>query len=671
MQYMMKPFWIWGILTSLLLAATTLVYGAGNGTSAEGTGFEITDSVLETLANDIAKVPGSVDEQDLSALEQLKGQVFHVEDKFLANIAGLLSGDSSPAFKYLVSYRASKSLVFPRPINTYLGEEKLNILGKLSNRFAAESFYLIASLIFLCAIIHTFLTAKFRSIAHHLALIYEESIKQGYPREGKRFGAEVMHFVGEVEAVFGMWAVLLGIVILLYFGPSLMMHYFSHVNYTEPMFVVVVMTLASTRPVIKLAELIMERIANRLGGTLTAWWFTILIIGPLLGSFITEPAAMTISALLLANKFYSLNPSPQFSYATIGLLFVNISVGGTLSHFAAPPVLIVAAPWHWDFGFMLGNFGWKATLGILIATTIYYLFHKTELQEMDQKYANLAMQRQLEVTVIDQNTLEKEFYKIEVAINEDLGFKASFDEKCKQIKVRLKEKIVDKLLNSPHLESAFDKVFEENKRREMQKNLPGLLASKERAVYRDPNWDQRPDAVPGWIMLVHVGFIAWTVINAHYPPLFIAGFLFYLGFAQATAPFQNRTDLKPALLVGFFLAGLVIHGGLQAWWIAPVLGSLSEIPLMVGAAFLTAFNDNAAITFLSTLIPNLADELKYAVVAGAVTGGGLTVIANAPNPAGQSILSKYFQNGVSPSGLAKAALIPTIIMGLCFMLLRF
>lgn len=90
---------------------------------------------------------------------------------------------------------------------------------------------------------------------------------------------------------------------------------------------------------------------------------------------------------------------------------------------------------------------------------------------------------------------------------------------------------------------------------------------------------------------------------------------------------------------------------------------------MLCATVLTAFNDNAAITFLSTLVPNFTDPLKYAVVAGAVAGGGLTVIANAPNPAGQAILKKYFENGVNPAKLAMAALIPTIVVVLCFIIL--
>ena len=106
---------------------------------------------------------------------------------------------------------------------------------------------------------------------------------------------------------------------------------------------------------------------------------------------------------------------------------------------------------------------------------------------------------------------------------------------------------------------------------------------------------------------------------------------------------------------------------MQAWRIAPVLGSLVDVPLMLMATVLTAFNDNAAITFLSTLVPDFSISAKYAVVAGAVTGGGLTVIANAPNPAGQSILSKFFPGGVSPLKLALGALIPTIILGLVFM----
>jgi hypothetical protein len=174
---------------------------------------------------------------------------------------------------------------------------------------------------------------------------------------------------------------------------------------------------------------------------------------------------------------------------------------------------------------------------------------------------------------------------------------------------------------------------------------------------------------PGWIVLAHSLFIAWTVLNAHYPALFLGGFLFFLGFARATAPYQSRLELRTPLLVGFFLAGLVIHGGLQGWWIAPVLSRFTELPLFVGAAALTAFNDNALITYLATLVPGLSDASKVAVVQGAVVGGGLTVIANAPNPAGQALLSRFFDNAILPIGLLAGAAVPTLIAALVFRLL--
>jgi hypothetical protein len=195
------------------------------------------------------------------------------------------------------------------------------------------------------------------------------------------------------------------------------------------------------------------------------------------------------------------------------------------------------------------------------------------------------------------------------------------------------------------------------------KELRGLAA---RAA-AEPQQRQRP--IPAWVTASHLVFLGFTVLTAHTPPLFIGGFLFFLAFAQATLPHQTAVNLRPPLLVGFFLAGLVVHGSLQQWWIAPVLARLERWPMMLGATFLTSFNDNAAITYLASLVPGFSDELKHAVMAGAVTGGGLTVIANAPNPAGQSILGRFFPDGVVPAALALGAFVPTIIVGACFMLL--
>ncbi|HRE83386.1 MAG TPA: putative Na+/H+ antiporter [Opitutaceae bacterium] len=464
---------------------------------------------------------------------------------------------------------------FPRPLNSY-GAEVGSVWDVLVARATAEPFNLVATGIFLLAILHTFLAPKIRHLSHVVeerhAARRTDSDKNGEPDEVSFLG-QVLHFFGEIEAVFGIWVIALIAAMLSLKGADTAVHYLGHtVNFTEPMFVVIIMALASTRPVLQLAESCLQLLAGLGGGKPWAWWLTILIVAPLLGSFITEPAAMTIAAMLLAKRFYALNPSPRLKYATLGLLFVNISVGGTLTHFAAPPVLMVAGPWKWDMAYMLSHFGWKAVVGIVLATTTYFLFFRKELLSLSEATRTEPV---------------------------------------------------------------------------------------EKAVRR----------VPAWIIGVHLLFLAFTVIFVHYPAIFIGGFLFFLAFAQATAHHQNSIELRSPLLVGFFLAGLVIHGGLQGWWIEPVLKSLGEAPLFWGATVLTAFNDNAAITYLATLVPGFSDELKYAVVAGAVTGGGLTVIANAPNPAGQSILQRFFSHAVSPLSLVLGALIPTLILAACFLLL--
>lgn len=475
----------------------------------------------------------------------------------------------------------------PRALSSYAEPVQASLWETLVARVQAEPFNLVASIIFLLAIGHTFLTAKFRHWSHlaeaeHAAKLAQRAETRGDVDENGEpdevsFKGHILHFLGEVEAVFGIWALVLIAAISYHFGWSAVLDYIGHkVNFTEPMFVVVVMAIAGTRPVLRIAEICLRSIAAVGQGSTGAWWLAILIVAPVLGSLITEPAAMTIGALLLARQFYALKPSPRFAYATIGLLFVNISVGGTFTHFAAPPVLMVAAPWQWDTPFMFLHFGWKAFIGIVVATAIYYAVFRRELQALDET------------------------------------------------------------------------------RRLAAQNAP-----------------TQPEApVPAWITVVQLSFMAFTVWVAHYPPLFIGAFLFFLAFAQSTAHHQGKFDLKAPLLVGFFLAGLVVHGGLQSWWIQPVLTRLGEVPLFFGAVVLTAFNDNAAITYLASLVPGFTDPLKYAVVAGAVTGGGLTVIANAPNPAGQAILARYFPEGVAPLKLALAALAPTAIMSACFLIAR-
>ncbi len=565
---------------------------------------------------------------------------------------------------------------FPRSLESYEDNQVRSIWAILRIRANEEPFNLAATLIFFLAIGHTFMTGKFMEISHKWDREHAKKIARGEAeKESVHHGAELFHFLGEVEAVFGIWAMaLVGAIVFHYDWGTAVQYISKGVNFTEAMFVVVIMALAATRPILRLAEKTIRKIAGLFGGGLVAQWLATLTIGPLLGSLITEPAAMTICALVLIKVMYEHGPSAKFKYATIGLLFVNISVGGTLTHFAAPPVLMVSGVWKWGTMHMLAHFGWKAVLGIAVSNAAYFWAFRKEMAELDKKYSKVRLKDEIQESYLKRTVIDAKFDNL-VRASEREGqtlkaIEAKVEKIADDVRKQLEESYIPELkkkgIEEDMIREAFDERFEEIKLRAMRRGLPALLPPEKRGGFTDPDWDDRDDPVPFWVTICHILFMAWTIVNAHHPELFIPGLLFFLGFAQVTHPYQNRIDLKGPLLVGFFLGGLVIHGGVQAWWIAPILGSLSEIPLMLGATVLTAFNDNAAITFLSTLVPNFSETMKYGVVAGAVAGGGLTIIANAPNPAGVSILKKYFDDEVSPLGILKGALLPTAIVWLVF-----
>jgi len=423
---------------------------------------------------------------------------------------------------------------------------------------------LAGTIIFAIAVLHTFAVKQFEHWGHH------------FP-EGSMM-RNLFHYLAEVEAVFGMWAaVFLAIYAALggfaTYGEGHVLNggalgYLQSLNFTEPAFVFVIMCMAATKPVIELSEMAIKLVAKLIPvpGKM-AFYISALIVGPLLGSFITEPAAITVTALILLNNFYKHHMSKKFKYATIGALFVNVSVGGTLTHFAAPPVLMVAGKYGWGISHMITQFGWKAAVAVVITTIIYAVYFKSEL-------------------------------------------------------------------TGP-----------------MPESKGGQKGS------------------PWWLILTHLVFIGGVVYTAHYLSFFMALFVFFLGLCKVTEQYQESLKLRESLMVGFFLGGLVTLGGVQAWWLKEILAKMSDLVLYFGATGLTAITDNAALTYLGSLV-DLSDSAKYNLVAGAVSGGGLTVIANAPNPAGYGILKESFgEEGITPMGLLLGALFPTFIVILCFQLL--
>ncbi|MYZ50642.1 putative Na+/H+ antiporter [Malikia spinosa] len=409
---------------------------------------------------------------------------------------------------------------------------------------------LVAAAIFALALLHTFSTKYFEYLAHT-----------------RPTHAGVWHLLAEVEIVFGFWAMILMVVMSFMVGQGEALAYLDSRNFTEPLFVFAIMVVAGSRPVLQAASVAVQAIVRVIPLPRSmAFLFTTLAVVPLLGSFITEPAAMTLAALLMKDTIFARASTP-LKYAALGALFVNISIGGTLTPYAAPPVLMVAKAWGFDLSYMLTHVGWKAAVAVLInAVGVTFLFAR-ELRGLEHSS------------------------------------------------------------KSPY------------------------------------------SGVPLSMVFGHLLFLLAIVLFAHHPAAFIAVLLLFMGVATAYPAYQDRLMLREGLLVAFFLGGLVVLGGMQQWWLQPLLLLMDETQVFFGAVALTAITDNAALTYLGSLVEGLTPEFKYALLTGAVTGGGLTLIANAPNPAGASILKGTFEHGaIAAHGLFAGALGPTLIAILCFRL---
>jgi hypothetical protein len=415
-----------------------------------------------------------------------------------------------------------------------------------------DNINLIAAVIFALALIHTFTAKSFERIAD---------------RSKKHAG--LFHLLGEIEVVFGLWAFVLIVVMAFVVGGKEAIEYAESRQYTEPLFVFVIMVIAASKPVLEAIKGLISVLAKLLPlRTAVARVWLCLGVVPLIGSFITEPAAMTLAALMLAPLVFRDDIPEWKKYGALGVLFVNVSIGGTLTSFAAPPVLMVAATWNWDSAFMASTFGWKAAIAVLINTSAITFLLRSHLRDEP--------------------------------------------------------------------------------------------ADAEKSIQ---------DGMPLSVSFVHFLALGGVVVFAHHPVIFLAIFLFFLGFTKAYNQFQNPLILKEGLLVGFFLAGLVVLGGMQQWWLQPIVSSLEPTALFFGALGLTAITDNAALTYLGSLIEGMTDQAKYMLVAGAVAGGGLTVIANAPNPAGVALLRDGFKDGaIGLGGLLAGAILPTAVAAGMFLI---
>jgi hypothetical protein len=430
-----------------------------------------------------------------------------------------------------------------------------------------SSLEIVAGSCFFGALVHAFSAQKIEAAAGRAK---NETLKG------------LLHFAGEIEVVFGIWAAIFTLYCIFTLGFTPTLDSLQQKSFEEPIFVFVIMVIAATRPIIDTARAIILFFSKALHKvlrlpSLTTTYAITLALTPLLGSFITEPAAMTVAALLLKSLILDHSESDQpggkkLLYTTVAALFVNISIGGTLTSFAAPPVLMVARIWNWDTAFMLSHFGWKSSVAVLLNTVVCVIINLKILKEIG--------------TSQNENPIAPE--------------KSS----------------------------------------------------------------------PLWIQIAHLLFLLLAILAAHYPVFLVASFLFFMGFTQATQFAQNQLKIREALLVSFFLGGLVVLTAEQGWWLKPILNSLSDFSLYLGAAGLTAITDNAAITSLAAQVTDLSITSKYAVLEGAVVGGGLTLIANAPNPAGYAILRDRFSDGgIEPLTFFFYALIPTFIAGVCLWIL--
>lgn len=461
-----------------------------------------------------------------------------------------------------------------------------SISERLLLRSHIQPINLLFLFLFLCAILHSFLAPWIASVAEKMGAgkkidrLQVDPVPEPFDSKLTKetsFFSEWLYFLSEIEVIFGIWCIPALIAMTLAYGSETTADYLNGENYRDALFIILAMAIASTYPIMHFAEFSFQKVAQLGKGTPTAWWFVLQLLGPLLGAFFKESIAMTISVSLLGLHFYAYRPSKRLCYASMALLFTNISIAGLMTNFAASSLTILKRAWGWDLQFMLTHFAWKSLIAVFVSTFCIYLYYRNDFARVD------------------------------------------------------KEKLATA-------------------------EMPGL----------------RPKGnVPFWVTFIHLIFLGWVIFMSESPVIAFGSFVLFLGFYQATAPYQTYMALREPIMVGFFLASIMVLGGLQGWWISPIVETLEDFALVGFSLALTAINQNPSVMYIATQIPSLGSIDRYLLVTSIMAGGGLTYLSNGPNLIGYALLEKYFPERINPFRQLFAALFPAAIAVLCFYLLRF
>ncbi|WP_213357473.1 putative Na+/H+ antiporter [Chlamydiifrater phoenicopteri] len=418
--------------------------------------------------------------------------------------------------------------------------------------------------IFSLSLVHMFLTPYFYKVCENYA-----HKKMVYPEQREKYGvlSELFKILSRVELVFILWSAPLFFWFLITEGTRLSIAYFSSRNYIFPFFVVVIVLFIESRPIVYLGERLLSKIANFGKKSPAAWWWTILLVSPFITPLIKETGTMVLACVLLVAKFFPFSPSKKFSYATAGLLFSNVSIGGMLFPITSRAVFLINSKLRWSAVFVLKYFSWKAFLAILVSTTIYYLIFRKEFQA-----------------------------------------------------------------------------------------FPSTIPSRKTS-----------EAVPWWVVVVHILFLVAVIFVRHIPVILVGVVLTFLGFRALTIMYQSPISFTKVGMVGLFFSGLILFGDLQEWWVLALMEKVSYEGHMIISFIMSMFLDNALVNYLIFKLPSANDCYHYLAISGAMSAGGLTLMANVPNIIGYLLLRPSFKvRSVSLVWLFVAALPPAVISALIF-----